>query len=374
MYDPRLDKLANVLVNHSTTVQPGEIVLIEATGAVPEEPVISIMDKVYEAGGIPIVELKQNRIQRQLILRADKAGMELIADYEIYRMKKVDAYIGIRGSENLFEMSDVPTEAMQRYQKHWLRPLNDIRVPHTKWVVLRWPLPAMAQQAEMSTEEFENFYFKVCTLDYSRMESAMSPLKALMEETDEVHIVGEDTDLKFSIKDIPVIPCAGEKNIPDGECFTAPVRDSANGTIHFNAATLYLGTTFTDIRLRLENGNIVEASANNRKNSKRLNDILDTDAGARYIGEFAIGINPHITDPILDTLFDEKIAGSFHFTPGRAYEVADNGNKSAIHWDMISMQTPEHGGGEIYFDGNLIRKDGRFVHPALELLNPEHLA
>ena len=369
MHDPRLDKLANVLTTHSTKVQPGEFVLIEGID-IPQEMVIALIRAVRNAGGIPLVELKQNRIQREIILGGDDAGIKLIGEYEIYRMEKVQAYIGIRGSHNITEMSDVPAEAMQRYQKYWIRPLNDIRVPHTKWVVLRWPYPAMEQQAQMSTEAFEDYYFDVCTLDYSRMERAMVPLKSLMEETDEVHIVGEDTDLRFSIKDIPIIPCAGEKNMPDGECFTAPVRDSVNGTIRFNTPTIYQGTTFTDIRLRFENGKIVEATANN---TERLNAILDTDEGARYIGEFAIAFNPYITSPMLDILFDEKIAGSFHFTPGQAYEEADNGVRSAVHWDMVMIQTPEHGGGEMSFDGNLIRKDGRFVHPALEALNPENL-
>ncbi len=369
MHDPRLDKLANVLTTHSTKVQPGEFVLIEGID-IPQEMVIALIRAVRNAGGIPLVELKQNRIQREIILGGDDAGIKLIGEYEIYRMEKVQAYIGIRGSHNITEMSDVPSEAMQRYQKYWIRPLNDIRVPHTKWVVLRWPYPAMAQQAQMSTEAFEDYYFDVCTLDYSRMERAMVPLKSLMEETDEVHIVGEGTDLRFSIKDIPIIPCAGEKNIPDGECFTAPVRDSVNGTIRFNTPTIYQGTTFTDIRLRFENGKIVEATANN---TGRLNAILDTDEGARYIGEFAIAFNPYITSPMLDILFDEKIAGSFHFTPGQAYEEADNGVRSAVHWDMVMIQTPEHGGGEMSFDGHLIRKDGRFVHPALEALNPENL-
>ena len=231
MHDPRLDKLADVLTNHSTTVQPGEFVLIEGID-IPQEMVIALIRAVRKANGIPLVELRQNRIYREIILGGDDAGIKLMGEYEIYRMKKVQAYIGIHGSHNITEMADVPSEAMQRYQKYWQRPLNDIRVPHTKWVVLRWPHPAMAQQAKMSTEAFEDYYFDVCTLDYSRMAHAMAPLKSLMEETDEVHIVGKNTDLRFSIKDIPVIPCAGECNIPDGECFTAPVRDSVNGTIH----------------------------------------------------------------------------------------------------------------------------------------------
>ena len=370
MHDSRLEKLADVLTTHSTKVQPGEYVLIEGFD-IPEEMIIALIRTVREAGGIPLVEIKQNRIQRELLRNADEEGLKLIGEYEGYRMKQVQAYIGIRGSQNIAEMSDVPTEGMRAYEKHWLTPVHfDIRVSKTKWVVLRWPSPSMAQSAKMSTEAFEDFYFDVCTLDYSHMEKAISPLKAMMEGTDEVHIVGPETDLKFSIKDIPVIPCTGERNIPDGECFTAPVRESVNGVIHFNTPTLYQGTVFTDICLHFENGKIVNGSANN---SEKLNDILDTDPGARYIGEFAIGFNPYINNPMLDILFDEKIAGSFHFTPGQAYEEADNGVRSSVHWDMVMIQTPDHGGGEISFDGTLIRKDGRFVLPELERLNPESL-
>ena len=370
MHDSRLEKLADVLTTHSTKVQPGEYVLIEGFD-IPEEMIIALIRTVREAGGIPLTEIKQNRIQRELLRDADEEGLKLIGEYEAYRMKQVQAYIGIRGSQNIAEMSDVPTEGMRSYEKHWLTPVHfDIRVTKTKWVILRWPSPSMAQSAKMSTEAFEDFYFDVCTLDYSHMEKAIAPLKAMMETTDEVHIVGPETDLKFSIKDIPVIPCTGERNIPDGECFTAPVRESVNGVIHFNTPTLYQGTVFNDICLHFENGKIVNASANN---SEKLNDILDTDPGARYIGEFAIGFNPYINNPMLDILFDEKIAGSFHFTPGQAYEDADNGVRSSVHWDMVMIQTPEHGGGEISFDGTLIRKDGRFVLPELEGLNPENL-
>ena len=369
MHDPRFDKLANVLITHSTKIQPGECVLIEGI-EIPQEMVISLIRSVRKAGGIPIVEIRQTRIQREIILSGTDDGIKLIGDYECYRMKQVQAYIGIRGSYNITEMSDVPTEAMQRYQKHLSRPLNDIRIPNTKWVVLRWPHPAMAQQASMSTEAFEDYYFDVCTLDYSHMEKAMEPLTGMMEKTDEVHITGENTDLRFSIKNIPVIPCAGEYNIPDGECFTSPIRESVNGTIQFNTPTIYQGTTFTDVCLHFENGKVVDATSNH---TEKINNILDTDYGARYIGEFAIAFNPYITKPMLDILFDEKIAGSFHFTPGQAYEEADNGNRSAVHWDMVMIQTPEYGGGEIYFDDVLIRKDGLFIQPELKGLNPDNL-
>ncbi len=370
MHDPRYDKLADVLVNHSTKIKAGESVLIESS-EIPEEMVISLIRKIREQDGVPLVGLKNSRIQRELFLCADERIMKQAGAYEAFRMKGVQAYIGVRGSYNITEMSDVPIKAMHLFEEHWLKPVHfELRVPKTKWVILRWPTPSMAQQAKMSTEAFEAFYFDVCTLDYSKMEQAAEPLQQLMESTDEVRLAAPDTDLKFSIKDIPVIPCAGSHNIPDGECFTSPVRDSVNGTIHFNTGTIYQGTTFNDVRLTFENGKIVEASANN---NEKLTQILDTDEGARYVGEFAIGFNPYITTPMLDILFDEKIAGSFHFTPGKAYEEADNGNRSNIHWDMVLIQTPAYGGGEIYFDGKLIRKDGKFVLPELEGLNPEKL-
>ncbi|MDA0747777.1 MAG: aminopeptidase [bacterium] len=371
MHDPRLDKLARVLIQHSTELQPGETILIE-TFDIPEEMTIALIRAAREAGGIPLVSTKHNRIQRELLHAGDETGLKPIGQHEAFRMEKVQAYIGLRGSSNIAELSDVPAEAMKHYQKHWLDPVHfQIRVPKTKWVVLRWPSSSMAQQAATSTEAFENFYFDVCTLDYTHMERAVAPLKTLMECTDKVHITSPNTDLEFSIQNISAIPCTGRRNIPDGECFTAPVRDSVNGTVTFNTRTLYHGTIFSDICLKFENGKIVHATANH---TEKLNEILDTDEGSRYIGEFAIGFNPYIRTPMLDILFDEKIAGSFHFTPGQAYEEADNGNRSSVHWDMVHIQTPEHGGGEIRFDNTLIRKDGLFVLPELEGLNPESLS
>ncbi|MCH8872054.1 aminopeptidase [candidate division KSB1 bacterium] len=371
MHDPRFDKLANVLVNHSTKIQAGESVLIEAS-EIPEEMVIALIRKIREQKGVPLVTLKNSRIGRELLRCADERIMKQIGAYEAFRMKGVQAYIGVRGSYNITEMSDVPTEAMRLYETHWLKPVHfELRVPKTKWVILRWPTPSMAQQAKMSTEAFEAFYFDVCTLDYSKMEKAAQPLQQLMESTDEVRLVAADTDLKFSIKDIPVISCAGSHNIPDGECFTAPVRESVNGTIEFNTPTIYNGISFENVRLRFTDGRIVEASA--AQNGDQLESIFESDAGARYVGEFAIGFNPYITKAMRDILFDEKIGGSIHFTPGRCYDEAPNGNDSEIHWDMVMIQTPEYGGGEMHFDGEVVRKDGLFIADDLKPLNPEAL-
>jgi aminopeptidase len=313
------------------------------------------------------VNLQTNVIGRELLREAEEEQYRTLSKFELARMSAMDAYVALRGSHNITELADVNPERMQ-LATNLMKPVVDHRINKTKWVVLRWPTPAMAQLAGMSTEAFEDFFFEVCTLDYQRLQPGMNALKELMERTDEVHIKGPGTDLRFSIKNIPAVVCGGNHNIPDGEVFSAPVRDSAEGIIQFNAPSVYQGTAFDSVRLKLTNGKVVDASANN---TARLNAVLDSDEGARYIGEFALGFNPDIKTPMRDTLFDEKIAGSFHFTPGQAYEQADNGNRSQVHWDLICIQRPEYGGGEIYFDGELVRKDGLFVPEQLKTLNPE---
>lgn len=369
MRDPRLDQLADVLVNYSTRVQKDENVLIYAIGDV-NELVKATIKKVYAAGGNPYVQLIEPSIQRELIWQANEEQLAVMREADVAFMKKMDCYIGIRSGDNINEQSDVPGDKMKLYTSLLQRPVLDVRVPETKWVILRYPNPSMAQLAGMSTEAFEDFYFKVCNLDYSKMAKAMDNLVALMEKTDKVRITGPGTDLTFSIKGIPAIKCAGEYNIPDGEVFTAPVKDSVNGTISYNTPSPYQGFTYDNVKLTFKDGKIIEATAND---IKRINELFDTDEGARYIGEFAIGVNPFIQNPMKDILFDEKIDGSFHFTPGQSYDEAPNGNKSAIHWDLVMIQRPEWGGGEITFDDTLIRKDGRFVIPELESLNPENL-
>jgi len=368
--DPRLQKLAENLINYSCRLQKGEKLLIEAID-IPKEMVIALIREARKVGGLPLVTLKNNTLARELYRDTSADHMQACAAHELARMQAMDAYLGVRGSDNITELSDVPSEMMKHYQQHWLKPVHmEVRVPKTKWCVLRWPHPSMAQAAQMPTEAFEDFYFDVCTMDYANMSKAMNPLKALMDRTDKVRILGPETDLRFSMKGINSIKCDGQLNIPDGECFSAPVRDSVEGHIHHNAETMYHGTVFSDIRLEFRKGKIVKATGSD---TEKINEILDSDEGARYIGEFALGFNPYIDQPMKDILFDEKIKGSFHFTPGNAYEDADNGNKSEVHWDMVSIQTPEWGGGEIWFDDVLIRKDGIFMLPELEGLNPENL-
>ncbi len=369
MHDPRFDKLAKLLVGYSTQLKRNETVLIE-TFDIPDEMTVALVRAARDVGAIPFVQLQRGRVTRELARNATERQLNLSAIHELARMKRMDAYIALRGSNNITELSDVPPEQMKLVAKK-MRPVTDQRVKKTRWVVLRWPTPSMAQLASMSTEAFEDFYFDVCTLDYRKLQPGMKALKTLMEKTDKVEIKGPGTDLRFSIKGISAIICGGDRNIPDGEVFSCPVKDSVQGHVTFNAPTIYQGMGFDNIRLGFRDGKVVEATSNQ---TEKLNEILDSDPGARYIGEFSLGLNPYILEPMRDILFDEKIAGSFHFTPGQAYEEADNGNRSQVHWDMVNIQRPEYGGGEIYFDGTLVRRDGEFLPKALRSLNRSHFA
>ena len=368
MSDPRYDKLAKLLVEYSCALKKGEGVFIDLSD-VPDGMAVALLRAVRKSGGVPLIEMRHPRVLREALRGTNEKHAALVRDVELNRMKKVQAYIAIRGADNASELSDVPGKTMQLYSKT-MRPVLNYRVNKTKWVVLRWPTPSMAQSANMSTEAFEDFYFDVCTFDYRKLQKAMKPLARRMTRARNVHLKGPGTDLEFSIKGMPAIACSGDRNIPDGEVFSCPAKKSCNGVIQFNTPSLYAGTKFENVRLELKNGKVVNATANN---TKKLNEILDTDSGARYIGEFSLGLNPFIESPMCDILFDEKITGSLHFTPGQAYEECDNGNRSAVHWDMVLIQRKDWGGGEIWFDGELIRKNGLFIPKDLLPLNPKNL-
>ena len=372
MHDPRFDRLAELLVSHSTRLEAGEHLLVESFDA-PDPFIVALIKAARARGAHPHAAIRSTRVLRSLVDGADESQVATWADIDEHRMKAMDAYIGVRGSANASEMASVDESSMSLFGRRYQKPVHfEQRVKQTKWCVLRWPTPSMAQLAGMSTDEFEDFYFRVCCLDYGKMASAAAGLEARMNHAEQVHILGPgETDLRFSIKDIPAVACCGEMNIPDGEVFTSPVKDSVEGVVAFNTATIYHGVPFENVKLRFEKGRIVESSAT--VGGDRLEEIFDADEGARFIGEFAIGFHPHILHPMKDILFDEKIAGSFHFTPGQAYEEADNGNRSEIHWDLVCIQRPDFGGGEIRFDDETIRRDGLFVVDDLLDLNPDRL-
>ena len=365
MKDQRVVTLAKNLASYSLELKPGEKIWIETRGFPVLEMAKEMITQSAKVGAIPFWYYNDDSLIRRWLLEAKEEQLKKFGEFHLALMKMMDAFVSFRGGDNAFDLGDVPEEKMKLYQLLYVKPVHlEERVKHKKWCVLRYPTNSFAQLAQTSQEAFEDFYFDVCNLDYSKMSKAMDPLCELMSKTDKVRIVGKDTDLAFSIKGIPNKKCDGKLNIPDGEVFTAPVKTSVNGHIAFNTPSIHDGILYDGISFEFKDGKIVNAKAT--VNQEKMTKLLNTDDGARYIGEFSFGIHPGIKKPMQDTLFDEKIFGSIHLTPGNAYDEADNGNKSSIHWDLVLIQTKEYGGGEIYFDGELIRKDGIFVHPKLK--------
>lgn len=367
MRDPRLQTLACNLLDYSLELRPGERLVI--IGEVESRDLMtSLIEETYQRGAVPFTQILDGRLRRAWLLGATREQMDQQVGWDLFRANDIDASLHILGGDNASEMADVPPGTLEAARLA-SEPLME-RLLKQKWCLLRYPTPSAAQAAGMSTAAFEDFCLAVSGLDYARMSRAMDPLVDLMSRTDRVRIIAPGTDLSFSIKGIPVVKAAGRNNIPDGEVFTAPVRNSVNGTIIFNAPSIEDGTTYERIKLVFKDGRVVESDSNE---PEKLRQMLDTDEGARYLGEFALGVNPRIERPMKDTLYDEKIGGSLHVACGRAYDDSDNGNRSSVHWDLVLIQTPIWGGGEVWFDDLLVRKDGRFVVPELEGLNPENL-
>jgi len=358
-------KLAEELVNYSCRVQKGEKVLITYSDA-PNTFIELLIEEIVKAGGIPIPFRLDKRIKRRLLLNSSKEMFEYYRDTVSPIMQSCDAVILIGGSLNDFEMSDIPSTTLSDYSRIYVEPVHfNIRCSK-KWVLLRYPTPSFAQSSKMSTEKFAEFFFNVCTLDYAELDEKMNPLKDLMEKTDKVRIETPTTNISFSIKGMPAIKCSGQCNIPDGEIYTAPLKDSINGTIIFNVPAINNGVEFNNIKLVFKDGKIVDFDCND---NDRFKEVLDTDEGSRFMGEFAFGLNPYCKESVKDILFDEKMSSSIHMAIGSSYEDCFNGNKSAVHLDLIQSHLPENGGGKIYFDDKLIYEDGKFLLPNLVALN-----
>lgn len=366
MKDTRMGELGDIIVDYSLTLREGEVVYIENYGA-PTGFMEILVDRIIEIGAVPLISEKNMMVMRRIIRESSENALEIIGNIELLKMKAADAYIGIKAPSNISEYSDIDMRMWENYRTYWWKPVHlDERINNTKWVTLRWPTPAMAQRAGMSTEALENFYFSACTMDYSTMSRSMDDLVRLLEKTDTVEIKGPGTDIRFSIKDMGIVKADGHMNLPDGEVFTAPVVNSMNGRISFNVPTIHEGVNFDKVSCMFTEGEVTGFSTSN---DDRFGEILHANEGARFVGEFALGMNPRITRPINDIIFDEKMAGSLHLALGNAYPEADNGNRCSIHWDLILNQTKSWGGGEIFFDGELIRKDGIFIGEELCPLN-----
>lgn len=370
MKDIRTKKLAKTLINYSLELKKGEKLLVDNWG-LNTELIKEIIKEAHEVGALPHVSIKDKSVFRNLLMNTSVEHIESITKYDLNRMKDMDAYISIKAYDNYNEWVDLPSEKLQLYMKHYYKKVHmEESVNKKKWCTLLYPTAAMAQAANMSIEGLEDWYYKVCNLDYAKMIEASKGLVDLMEKTDNVRIVSKDTDLKFSIKNMPIKVLAGKHNIPDCEVMTVPVKDSVEGYIKYNIPSTYQSVRYHNVRLEFNKGKIINAFADEQD---KIDKVLDIDEGARYIGEFAIGFNPYILHPIDDILFDEKITGSIHFTPGNSYDDASNGNKSSIHWDLVLILREDYGGGEIYFDDHLIYKDGLFILEELEALNPKNL-
>jgi aminopeptidase len=366
MTDPRVSQLARIIINYSTRVNKGDMVVMNAsgTGAIP---LVKELYKLSLEKGARYVtyDISIPEISCDFYNIAAPEQVSYFPQHELDLMKRATVYIGIAAADNSMVLANANQENMVLYTKT-MKPIQDERVKHTRWLVTRYPTHSAAQDAKMSLEEFENFLFSACNINWQKEAKKQEELKRIMEKTDEVKLVASDTSLTFSIKRMPAIKCCGRQNMPDGEVFTAPIKDSINGSITFNCPTIYQGKEYNSIRLKFKRGKIVEATSPGK--DRELNKVLDTDEGARYVGEFSLGVNPQIQIPMRNILFDEKISGSIHMAMGNCYDECNNGNTSAIHWDMVKLL---RGDGKIFFDGKLIQKDGRFVHTRLTSLNPK---
>jgi aminopeptidase len=371
--DIRLTKLAENILYNAVKLKKGEIIYLEAFNDSTKDLLSELIRVTTKIGATPFYFHNDTAFIRNSIEGASIKQIQQYTDIHKSLMEKADCYVAIRGYDDMFALADVDDKYIKLQNNIFNKQVHmQTRLPKTRWCVLRYPNTTMAAMSRMSLKSFEDFYFNSCLLDYQKMGKAMIPLKKLMDKTSDVHIKGKDTDLRFSIKGIKSIICDGKMNIPDGEVYTAPVKESINGYVQFNTDTTHNGMFFSNIKLEFKNGKIIKGSS--MANNDKFQKILDIDNGSRYMGEFALGVNPYITRPILDILFDEKICGSFHMAIGNSYEdETNNGNVSSIHWDLVKIQTPEMGGGEIWFDNKLIRKDGLFVIKELETLNPQNL-
>ena len=367
MRDPRLEKLGDLIVNHSCEVKQGERVLIESSRSCA--PLINyIISKCYERGALPFVLLKESDIQRELLRNISAEQINIQSAFESVMMSEMDVYIEIKDDDNLFELSDIPPEKWNLYHNLYYKPVHwDIRLPKTKWVTVRYPSKVFAQKFGMSTEKFENFYFNTVLADYGEMGKLMLPLKERMDKANRVKILTPTTNLDFNIGKYKAVICNGKINLPDGEVFIAPELESVNGTITYNADVLYQDITFSNIKLDFKDGKVIKAESGST--TRDLNRILDTDAGARYVGEFAFGTNPKINRIVKNIIYDEKMLGSIHLALGASHPTSNNGNESGIHWDMVQIHKKENGGGQIFFDDELIMQDGIFVPSDLQELN-----
>ncbi len=357
---------ARIIVRHALKVQPGAKVMIDALDDC-EELIIAVLSEINSVGALPYMIHESIRVRANWLRQATKEQMDLWFAHKAAIRREMDHVLQIRGQENWSELADVPPETLRYFGHLHIRMGKEGRKDGANTTIIRYPSKSLAQQGGMSTDAFTDLFFRLSTMNFKVLHREMEPLKEAIDKANDVRIVAPGTDLSFSIAGLTTSISAGTWNIPDGETAMTIVRESANGRIAYNVPSSHQGLVFRNIALTFKDGKITDIEADERENMEA---ILDTDEGARYIGEFAIGVNPYLRHHMIDTLYDEKMAGSLHFTPGGT---DSNGRLSSVHWDIVQSHLPPYSGGEIYLDGKLWRKDGLFVDKALLRLNPDAL-
>lgn len=366
--EEKIKELARIIVNYSLNVTEDEKVLITYQSSECNLFVKELIKELTRTGAIPFVNRIEPEINILLKEKTTSKRIDLMKEYQQFELDHFDSFINIKYNENEFDSKNIKENINKEIQEKTYAIHNKM-VNERKWVLLNYPSLIDSYKAQMTREEYFQYAMDVMTLDYNRMNEDVKPLKELMEKTKKVRITGPNTDLTFSIEKMPIVPCVGKANIPDGEVYTAPIKTSVEGKITYNTTSIHDGEKYENISLEFHKGKIVNASCSEKSKNEKLNKIFDLDKGSRYVGEFSFGINPKILKPMGDILFDEKIIGSIHFTPGAAYQDCYNGNDSSLHWDLVLIQRKEYGGGSIYFDDVLIRQDGLFVLDELKHLN-----
>jgi aminopeptidase len=366
MRDPRVTSLARILVRHSTRVGEGDVCTIEGESAA--EPLLqAVYEEVLKAGGNPIVNMAMEGQSAAYFEHASDQQLKWVSPVAEWAVENADVRIAVMASQNTKALSQVPPERQTMRQAAtqdlMKRAMERSAAGSYRWALTLFPTHAYASEAGMSLTAYEDFYYGACLADqddpvvaWGRQAEETKRLAEWIQGRSEVHVTGEGTDLRLGIEDRSFIAADGKHNMPDGEFFTGPIEDSAEGEIRFHLPATYAGREVAGVRFRFEGGKVVDASA--EKGEEFLIEMLDTDEGARRLGELGIGTNYEITDGTGEILLDEKIGGTVHLAVGRSYPETGGMNESAIHWDMICDL---RNGGEIVVDGEPLLRNGRFV-------------
>lgn len=354
MVDLRIKKLADILVNYSINVKKGNKISLNF-GIEAKELALECYKLILQNEAFPLIRVSVPGFGYQFYKLATDKMLIKKPEMELYRAKKLDGTISIGAEYNTRELTNIDPKKIS-LRSRTVKPISNIILKKNNWVICEHPTDSMAQEAEMSLEELQDFVYSACLQDWKKMSKKQDKLKKILDKGNKAQIIGDNTDISFSIKGRQGIKCDGHRNMPDGEVFIGPVETSTKGYIQYSFPAIKNGVAVPDVRLEFKNGKVVKTKAS--KNEQYLQQMIKTDPGACRLGEFGIGLNFGIKKFIRNILFDEKIGGTIHLALGMAYKEGNGKNESAIHWDMIKDLRQ---GGKIIIDGKVIQKNGKFL-------------